>query len=121
MPWSQTTLMDQRRSCVCQVVQFREGHGFRLIGTDGDLSTAARVRRLSRTRSALRWISRFTASRGQSQQLLLLLCKQHHVEIAAILQPRLVGLGAQRQNQPQAGVGVGEDAHDPGAALDLLV
>ena len=38
-----------------------------------------------------------------------------------LLEPVLVGLDRQRPHQSQATLGIGEDAHDMGAAFDLLV
>ena len=40
-----------------------------------------------------------------------------HVDVAIGLQPILVGFDGQRADQAQAAVGIGEDAHDVGAAL----
>jgi len=53
--------------------------------------------------------------------LLLLLGEQGHVEVTVLFQPGFVGLDAQRQHQAQTTGRVREDAHDPGAPLDLLV
>ena len=38
-----------------------------------------------------------------------------------LLEPVLVGLDCQCAHQPQTAVAIGEDAHDMGAAPDLLV
>ena len=38
-----------------------------------------------------------------------------------LLEPVLVGLDRQRPHQPQATLAIGENAHDMGAAPDLLV
>src|SRR6202163_4360562 len=38
-----------------------------------------------------------------------------------LLEPVLVGLDGERPHQPQAALAIGEDAHDMGAPLDLLV
>jgi len=38
-----------------------------------------------------------------------------------LFEPVLVGLDRKRPHQPQTALGIGEDAHDMGAALDLLV
>ena len=38
-----------------------------------------------------------------------------------LLEPVLVGLDRQCPHQPQAALAIGEDAHDMGAAPDLLV
>src|SRR5947207_4408759 len=44
-----------------------------------------------------------------------------HVEIARGFEPVLVHLDSQYPDQPQTARGVGEDAHDMGAALQFLV
>jgi hypothetical protein len=44
-----------------------------------------------------------------------------HVEIARGFEPVLVHLDRQRPHLPQTALGVGKDAHDMGAALQLLV
>ena len=44
-----------------------------------------------------------------------------HVEVAMLLEPVLVGLDGERPHEPQATLAIGEDAHDVGAAPDLLV
>jgi hypothetical protein len=44
-----------------------------------------------------------------------------HVEVAMLLEPVLVGLDGERPHEPQATFAIGEDAHDLGAAPDLLV
>ena len=56
-----------------------------------------------------------------SQQLLLLLGQQRHVQVAVALQPGLAGLDAQRPNQTQARLTVREDPHHSGPPLDLFV
>src|SRR6516162_67101 len=60
-------------------------------------------------------------SGGTAQRLLFVLVQIVHVEIAMLLEPVLVGLDRQRPHQPQAALGIGKDAHDMGAALDLLI
>ena len=44
-----------------------------------------------------------------------------HIEIAMGFEPVLVGLDGERPHEPQATFAIGEDAHDLGAAPDLLV
>ena len=44
-----------------------------------------------------------------------------HVEVARRLQPVLVHLDGERPHQPQAALGVGKDAYDVSAPLQLLV
>ena len=44
-----------------------------------------------------------------------------HVDVAVGLHPVLVGFDGERPDQSQAAFGVWEDAHDVGAAFDLLV
>src|SRR5215472_4172204 len=51
----------------------------------------------------------------------LVLAQIIHVEVAMLLEPVLVGLDRQGPYQPQAAVAIGKDAHDLGAAPDLLV
>jgi hypothetical protein len=55
------------------------------------------------------------------QGLLLLLAEVLHVQVAGAFEPVLVHLDRQRPHQSQAALGVGEDAHNVGPALDLLV
>jgi hypothetical protein len=52
---------------------------------------------------------------------LLVLVQVVHVEVAMLFEPVLMGFDCQRPHQPQAALGIGEDPHDVGAALDLLV
>jgi hypothetical protein len=47
----------------------------------------------------------------------LVLLETVHVEVAGGFKPVLVHLDGQRPDQPQAALGVGEDAHDMGPAL----
>lgn len=44
-----------------------------------------------------------------------------HVEVAVGVDPLLVGFDREGAGEPQTGLGVGEDAHDVGASLQLLV
>jgi hypothetical protein len=44
-----------------------------------------------------------------------------HVEVAVGVDPFLVGFDGEGAGQTQAGLSVGEDAHDVGASLQLLV
>ena len=55
------------------------------------------------------------------QGLFLVLLQMVHVEITGRFKPVLVHLDGQCPDQPQAALGVGEDAHDMGAALEFLV
>src|SRR5262249_52380633 len=56
-----------------------------------------------------------------SQCLLLVLTQIIHVEVAMLLEPVLVGFDRECSHEPQAAVAIGKDAHDMGAAPDLLV
>ena len=47
--------------------------------------------------------------------------EQFHVQVAVLVDPLLVDLHGQGADQPQAALFVGEDAHEQGAAYDLLV
>jgi hypothetical protein len=53
--------------------------------------------------------------------ILFVLAQIVHVQITMLLEPVLVGFDRQRPDQPQATLAIGKDAHDVGAALDLLV
>jgi hypothetical protein len=44
-----------------------------------------------------------------------------HVEVAMLLEPVLMGLDRESPHKPQAALAIGENAHDMGAAPDLLV
>jgi hypothetical protein len=56
-----------------------------------------------------------------TQGLFLVLAEMLHVQVAGALEPVLVHLDRQRPHQSQSVLGVGEDAHNVGPALDLLV
>jgi hypothetical protein len=56
-----------------------------------------------------------------TQRLLFVLVQIIHVEVAMLFEPVLVGFDGERPHQPQATLGIGEDPHHMGAALDLLV
>ena len=43
-----------------------------------------------------------------------------HIEVAMLLEPVLMGLDRQCPDQSQAALDIGKDAHDMGAAFDLL-
>ena len=58
---------------------------------------------------------------GVPQSGFLHLLEVTHVEVAVGFQPVLVGFNRERADQRQATFLVGEDAHDDGSALDLLV
>ena len=60
-------------------------------------------------------------SSRHAQGLLLVLAQVVHVEVAVRLEPVLVHFDRERRDQPQAALNVGEDPHDVGAPLDLLV
>ena len=60
-------------------------------------------------------------SGGTAQRLLFVLVQIVHVEVATLLEPVLVGLDRERTHQPEATFAIGKDAHDMGAAFDLLV
>ena len=60
-------------------------------------------------------------SGGTAQRLLFVFVQIFHVEVAVLFEPVLVGLDRQRPHQTQATLGIGEDPHHLGAALDLLV
>ena len=70
-------------------------------------------------RSAVR--ARPPSSGHGPQGLFLVLPQMVHVQIARGFQPVLVHLHGQCPDQPQTALGIGEDAHDRGAAFDLLV
>jgi hypothetical protein len=84
-------------SCVCQVVQFGLS-AMGLVDRCRLIHGGAPAAPLSHAKRGAVDKSCSLASCGQSQQLLLLLCQERHVEIAVIFQPRFVGLGAQRQD-----------------------
>ena len=50
-----------------------------------------------------------------------MLLQMVHVEVARGFEPVLVHLDGQSPHQPQTALGIGKDAHDMGAALQLLV
>ena len=56
-----------------------------------------------------------------TQRFLFVLAQIVHVEVAMLLGPVLVGLDGERAHQPEAALAIGKDAHDMGAAFDLLV
>lgn len=58
---------------------------------------------------------------GSAPHLRIVLGWMGHVEVACGLRPVLVGLDRRRPDQPRAAFGVGKDAHDAGAPLELLV
>src|SRR5262249_10442471 len=74
---------------------------------------------LDRASTGLGWTGR--RSGRTSQCLLLVLAQIIHVEVTMLLEPVLVGLDGERPHQPQTAVAIGKDAHDLGAASDLLV
>src|SRR5437762_2216371 len=61
------------------------------------------------------------AGRSAAERLLLVLAKIFLIEVAMLLEPVLVGLDGERPDEPQTTFAIGEDAHDMGAAPDLLV
>jgi hypothetical protein len=88
---------EEQSSCVCQVVQFGLS-AMGLVDRCRLIHGGAPAAPLSHAKRGAVDKSCSLASCGQSQQLLLLLCQERHVEIAVIFQPRFVGLGAQRQD-----------------------
>src|SRR5215472_16217602 len=74
---------------------------------------------LDRASTVLGWTGR--GSGRTAQRLLLVLAQIVHVEVAMLLEPVLVGLHCEGPHQPQTAVPIGEDAHDMGTPLDLLV
>src|SRR5690606_38137061 len=78
-----------------------------------DTSTGAASRRAAASACVLRV--------DHAHPLALMLLEKVHVQIAASLLPLLVLFGGEGSHQAQAAVGIGEDAYDVGATLDLLV
>jgi hypothetical protein len=74
---------------------------------------------LDRASTVPDWSGRRSGS--TAQRLLFVLVQIVHVEVAMLFEPVLVGLDRERSYQPQAALGIGEDPHHMGAALDLLV
>ena len=56
-----------------------------------------------------------------AQRLLFVLVQIVHVEVAMLSEPVLADFDRGRPRQPEAALGIGEDPHHMGAALDLLV
>src|SRR5262249_14422425 len=91
-------------------------------GSQGSRTRMRRHRR-SRREASLTERARCQAepSGSTAQRLLFVLAQIIHVEIAMLLEPVLVGFDRERTHQPEAARAIGEDTHDMGAALDLLI